>query len=150
MSFGKGKLKEAVGNGFDPNTGSLCLILNACDTDLESLRKDTELSGILSKKWSVVKTDMKLWASDPSKYKLGNLTTTLVQSTSWVVHCLVLDKGKSSKESVEKCFKNLAELSKYEGGTVHISKQFLDLVPETKDCVNVLLDKGVNVFLYKN
>jgi hypothetical protein len=150
MSFGKGKLKEDKENVMEPYTGGLCLILNVNDTNLDSLKKDTELSNMLCKKWTTVKTDMKLWAADPSKYKLGNITTTLVQSTAWIVHCLILDKGIPSVDAVKKCFKNVADLAKYEGGTVHISSKFLDLVPQAKDNLNILLDAGVNVFLYKN
>lgn len=146
----KGRLREDKANILEPESAGLALILNVCDVNLDSFKDENKLLQMLAKRWGTVRTDVKMWATDPSKYKLGNITSTLCQSTVWVVSLLCLKNKEVDKKALNDCFKKLADFAKYEGGSIHISKNFLELVPESKELLNVLLDTGLNVVTYKN
>lgn len=146
----KGRLREDKANILEPESAGLALILNVCDVNLDSFKDENKLLQMLAKRWGTVRTDVKMWATDPSKYKLGNITSTLCQSTVWVVSLLCLKNKEVDKKALNDCFKKLADFAKYEGGSIHISKNFLELVPESKELLNVLLDAGLNVVTYKN
>lgn len=146
----KGRLREDKANILEPESAGLALILNVCDVNLDSFKDENKLLQMLAKRWGAVRTDVKMWATDPSKYKLGNITSTLCQSTVWVVSLLCLKNKEVDKKALNDCFKKLADFAKYEGGSIHISKNFLELVPESKELLNVLLDAGLNVVTYKN
>lgn len=146
----KGRLREGKANILEPESAGLALILNVCDVNLDSFKDENKLLQMLAKRWGTVRTDVKMWATDPSKYKLGNITSTLCQSTVWVVSLLCLKNKEVDKKALNDCFKKLADFAKYEGGSIHISKNFLELVPESKELLNVLLDAGLNVVTYKN
>lgn len=146
----KGRLREDKANILEPESAGLALILNVCDVNLDSFKDENKLLQMLAKRWGTVRTDVKMWATDPSKYKLGNITSTLCQSTVWVVSLLCLKNKEVDKKALNDCFKKLADFAKYEGGSIHISKNFLELVPESRELLNVLLDAGLNVVTYKN
>jgi len=149
MNF-KGKLKENKENVLQPENAGLAFILNVCDKNPDSFKTENDLSKLISTRWNSVKTDLKLWATDLSKFKLGNTRTTLVQSTAWVVTFVGLESGKENTNAVKTAFNEIVNQAKYEGASVHISAKLFEVVPSAKEMLNLFLDKGVNVVLYKN
>lgn len=146
----KGLLKEDRLNILEPESAGLAIILNVSDLDLNSLKEENKLTQKLAKRWGSIRTDIKLWATDPSKYKLGNLVPTVCQSSIWTVSVLCLNNKAADLDAVKVGFKKLADFAKYEGGSVHISKELFDLIPNLKEHLEILLKNGVNVITYKN
>jgi len=147
---GKGKLKENRVNILEPENSGLSFILNPCDMNLSFLKENKGLLPVISKRWNQVQNDIKLWATDPSKYKLGNTHTTCVQSTVWVINFLCLKDSSLDDKSLVIALKKIADHSKYEGASIHVSQSAIDMTPALKDNLKIFLDKGLNVLVYKN
>lgn len=143
-----GKTKVVVGSIITPELGSLRLVLAPCGL---TGKPDTELHVVLDKKWKQAKAELKGWYSDQFDYKLGNVRTTAVQSDTWLVHALILDKeGKVDLKALQTCVKKTAALAKAEKASVHVSTLTTTAIPELGDLLaKEMIEKGTSVFFYQ-
>ena len=143
-----GKTKTVKGTILLPELASLRLILTPCS---QAGKPDSKLHTILNKKWRTVAADLKGWCAHNVDFKLGNLRQTAVQSDVWVIHALYLDKeGKVDEKALESCVKKLADLAKYEKGSVHVSTLLTEENPKLVELLQKLcLEKGTPVFFYE-
>lgn len=147
-----GKTKVVNGSILSPELGNLRLVFVPCS---EAGKPDTNLHVLLNKKWRTAAAELKGWYANHINFKLGNIQTTAVQSDTWVVHALCLAVNKDTKEvSVDEkalisCVKKLADLAKYEKGSIHVSNLTVQAVPEVVQLLNEnMVEKGTAVYFY--
>lgn len=148
----KGKLKESTNSIFTPEFTNLKIVpvllgLNG--------KPDSEFYNKMDKIWFRAKPEAKVWYGSRQYFKLGNVKETMVQSDTWVVHCVCKDeKDKLSKEAVVSCFKLLSKMAIDEKASVHLSKFVLDELSSLEDfdlktnIQELFLDKGILVCTY--
>lgn len=146
LTHGKTKVVEA--SIINPELHNLQLIFSPC-----SLlgKPDSALHAILNKKWRTVGAELKGWHSSQINFKQGSLLNTVVQSNVWVVHALCFTaEGKLDMKGLEGCVKKLAELSKMEKASVHVSTITTDAIPELVGMLNTsCVEKGISVYFYQ-
>lgn len=144
----KGKTKVVNASILSPELGNLRLVIVPCS---ESGLPETELHALLSKKWRSVNAELKGWYANHINFKLGNVQTTAVQSDTWIVHTLCFDKeGALSAKGLAACVKKLAEMAKYEKGSLHVSTLTANAMPELVELLqSECIDKGIAVYFYQ-
>jgi len=144
----KGRTKIVQGTILTPELAGLRLVLVPCSV---SGKPDTDLYGVLDRKWKAAKVELKGWFATHIDFKLGNLHTTATQSDTWCIHALCMDKDNQVDEkALVSCIKKLADMAKYEKASVHVSTLVTDAIPSITDLLTTqLLDKGINVYFYK-
>lgn len=147
----QGKLKVVNGSILNPENAGLRFVLSVNNT----LGKidNNPLYGIFDKKWKKVKEDAKGWyANKTGAYRLGAISTTAVQSDTWVIHMLCQDDNLDvNVEGLKECLKKICANAKYEKASVHVSNTLLEYVPQLKELLLThLVNEGVNVSLYNS
>ena len=144
----QGRTKLVSGSILRPELAGLRLIVVPCS---ETGKPDTQLHKLLDRKWQTVVRDLKGWFAHHIDFKLGSISTSAVQSDTWVCHALCFDKdGSLNEAAVESCVKKIAALALAEKASVHMSVLVLDAIPSMKDLVAPqLLDKGVHTYFYE-
>jgi hypothetical protein len=144
----QGKTKVVNASILSPELGNLRLLVVPCG---ESGKPETDLHALLNKKWRPVAAELKGWYANHINFKLGNVKTTAVQSDTWVVHSLCLTKeGALDEKALAGCVKKLADMAKYEKGSVHVSTLTTTAYPLLvqllqEQCIN----KGIAVYFYE-
>lgn len=143
----QGKTKVVHGTLLSPELGNLRLVLAPCG---ESGKPDTDLHSLLNKKWRSVAAELKGWYANHINFKLGNIQTTAVQSDTWIVHSLCFTKeGKLDEKALEACVKKLADMAKYERGSVHVSTLTTNAFPTLTTLLNThCVSRGIAVYFY--
>lgn len=143
-----GKTKLINGTILTPELAGLRLIMTAAS---ETGKPEDELYTLLDKKWKTAKTEFKGWYQHHVNFKLGNVHTTAVQSDTWIVHCLFLNKdGDVDEKALASCMKKMCETAKSERGSVHVSTLLTGSIPNLVDLLQeYLVEKGVNVYFYE-
>ena len=145
----QGKVKLVKGSILTPQNAGLRFILNF--TSMAG-KTDGEVYDLFDKKWAKAKSDAKAWyANKTGEYKLGAINSTAVQSDTWVMHMLCIDKdGSVDATGLQECLKKVAASAKYEHASVHVSTLFVEQFPQLKDLIDEeLLKKGISVSYYE-
>jgi len=142
-----GKAKQVNATILAPENAGLRLVLNAVG---QHGKFESKLDGVLTKKWSKVREDYKGWYATQHNFKLGWLNNTAVSSDTWVVNMLVEDKdGKLDATALQLAVKKVAELAKYEHGSVHVSTILTAAIPALQPLlVTHCIETGINVYFY--
>lgn len=143
-----GKTKVIKGTILTPEMAGLRMIVTAAP---ESGKPEDELYTLLDKKWKNAKAEFKGWYQHHINFKLGNIHETAVQSDTWIMHCLFVNKkGEVDAKALESCLKKLCEKAKFEKASVHVAKVLTQQVPDLEKLMKeYLLDKGVSVYYYE-
>lgn len=143
-----GKTKLVKGSILMPELGNLRLLIVPCS---ETGKPDGDLYSLLEKKWKTAKAEFKGWYAQHMDFKLGSVHTTAVQSDTWLLHCLCIDKNdKVDAKALAACVKKVASMAKYERGSVHVSTLVTDQMPEIMDMMNTeMIEKGTSVYFYQ-
>lgn len=144
----QGRTKLVSGSILRPELAGLRLIVVPCSA---SGKPDTQLHKLLDRKWQTVVRDLKGWFAHHIDFKLGSISTSAVQSDTWICHALCFDKdGKLDEAAVVSCVKKIAALALAEKASVHMSVLVLDAIPSMQDLVAPhLLEKGVHTYFYE-
>lgn len=143
-----GRVKVVQGSILYPENAGLRFVLNVNNL---AGKAENPLYPLLDKKWPKVKQEAKGWFNTRTgAYKLGAVTTTAVQSDTWVLHMLCQDEDlKTDTAGLEKCLKEVCKMAKYERATVHVSTLLTDAVPGLADLLSKeLVEQGVAVSFY--
>jgi len=144
-----GKLKTIQGSILSPHNAGLRFVLSVNNM---AGKPENPLFPIFDKKWKQVRQESRGWfANKTGSYKLGAITTTAVQSDTWVIHMLCQDENlKVDLTALEACLKKTADMAKYEHASVHVSSILVELVPEISELLNSqFINEGINVHLYE-
>lgn len=143
-----GKTKLVNGSILMPELGNLRLLVVPSS---ETGKPDGELYTLLEKKWKSAKAEFKGWYAHHMDFKLGSVHTTAVQSDTWLLHCLCINKkGEVDTAALAACVKKVAAMAKYERGSVHVSTLVTDQMPEIMDLMNSeMIEKGISVYFYQ-
>lgn len=146
----KGKLQDAPPGStiICPINSGIRLIVNFVGF---GLKFDKKLDKILSKVWEKVRQEYFYWSGDIKTFKPGNIKEVLVASDIMIVHMLVKNKDEVViSEALEKAMQNLANFSKTEKASVHISELLVEDVPAIKELAKKYLsDAGIHCYFYK-
>jgi len=143
----KGKVRVVQGTVSQTNTGSLAMILAVIG---ENGKPDSKTYDLLDKKWSKVKAEAKGWWQSQFDFRLGNLHQSAVQSDTWVMHLLCVNKeGVVDEKALASCLKKLTTEAQSNRASIHVSSALVDQVPQLGDQLQGLVDAGINCFLYK-
>lgn len=143
-----GKMKIVKGSILQPEGSGLRLILVAAS---ESGKPDSDLYGVLDKKWKAAKVELKGWHAVHTTFKLGSVKEVAVQSDVWLMNMLCLDKnGKVNDKALFTCLKEVCKVALYEKASVHCSTMLTDTFPQLQGLLKEhLVEKGVSVFFYE-
>ena len=114
------------------------------------LKFDSKLHKILEKVWNKVRQEYFYWSGDIKTFKPGNIKEVLVSSDIMIVHMLVKNKdGIVMADALEKALQNLANFSKVEKASVHISNLLVEEVPALKELAKKYLsESGIHCYFY--
>lgn len=146
----QGKTKLIKGSILQPENAGLRFILSINNT-LGKV-EGNPLLPIFDKKWKQVRQETKGWfANKTGAYKVGAISTTAVQSDTWVINMLCQgDDLAVDSTGLEECLKRVAVSAKYEKATVHVSTILTDAIPGLTDLLTTqLVANGVSVYYYE-
>ena len=145
----KGSVKVIKGSILTPHNAGLRFILNINNM---AGKPESPLYPIFEKKWKKVREEARGWYTNKTgAYKLGAVSTTAVQSDTWVIGMLCQDdKFETETKAVETCLKEVCKMAKYEKATVHVSTLLTDALPELEAMLQTeLVSNGVSVYFYQ-
>lgn len=145
-----GRTKLVKGSILAPENAGLRFVLSV--NNLAGKPDNHPLYPLFEKKWPKVRSEARGWyATKTGAYKIGAVSTTAVQSDTWVIHMLCQDEEqKTDTAGLEKCLKEVCKMAKYERATVHVSTLLTDAVPELMGLINSqLVEEGVSVSFYE-
>lgn len=145
-----GRTKIIKGSILAPENAGLRFVLSV--NNLAGKPDNNPLYPVFEKKWKKVREEARGWyATKTGAYKLGAVSTTAVQSDTWVIHMLAQDEEfRTDEAALEKCLEEVRKMAKYEKATVHVSTLLTDAVPELMGLLNSeLVAWGVSVYFYE-
>lgn len=148
----KGKSKVIEGSILTPHNAGLRFILSV--NNLDGKIESNPILPILDKKWKKVREETKGWfANKTGEYKLGAITTTPVQSDTWVINMLCqkskADDFEMDEAGLRGCLKKVQASAKYESATVHVSTTLTDSFEGLAELITEeLVNKGTTVYFY--
>ena len=131
-----------------PQGSGLRLVLVAAS---ESGKPDSDLYGVLDRKWKQAKVELKGWYQSRTNFKLGAVKDVATQSDVWLLNMLCLDKDNQVNEkALISCVKEVAKVAAYERASIHCSTLLTDVFPQLQELLMTnLVEKGISVFFYK-
>jgi hypothetical protein len=145
----QGKTKLIKGSILQPENAGLRFVLSINNT-LGKV-EGNPLLPLFDRKWKQVRQETKGWfANKTGAYKLGAISTTAVQSDTWVVNMLCQgDDLKVDDAGLQECLKQVSSVAKYEKATVHVSTILTTAIPNLVEYLTKqLLEAGVSVYYY--
>ena len=145
----QGKIKLIKGSILAPHNAGLRFVLSVNNM---AGKPENPLFPIFDKKWKQVREFSRGWfATKTGAYKLGAVTTTAVQSDTWVINMLCQDENvKIDLKALGTCLKQVVTMAKYEKATVHVSSLLVNAIPEITELLNThLVKNGISVYLYE-
>lgn len=146
----QGRVKVVQGSILTPHNAGLRFILSVAN--LAGKPEGNPMLPLFDRKWRKVREESRGWyATKTGAYKLGAISTTAVQSDTWVIHMLCQDENfVVDAAALEKCLTEVAKVAKYERATVHVSTVLTNELTELPDLLTkCLLDQGVSVSYYE-
>jgi hypothetical protein len=142
-----GKVKQAKNSIVTPEDAGLRFVVTLCSDDGSF---ESPLQQKLNKRWARVRQDYKGWYVERANFKMGNLLTSAVNSDTWVVHMLCLNKDKElDDKALNSCMKKLADMAKYENASAHISKELTEAFPKFAELLkDYITSNGINLYFY--
>lgn len=144
-----GRLKTLNSDASLPEAGGHRIIVNFVSTS--GNWPDSEFCKNLEKRWPAAKNEYRRGYHGQRYFKLGMIQEVNIRSDMTVANVLVYESENDSEvlneEAVKDGLKNVADLAKYNGSSVHIQKdEYWDKIAELVD--DAIIKKGINVTLY--
>jgi hypothetical protein len=145
-----GRLKKLNADASLPEAGGHRIIVNFVSTS--GNWPESEFCKNLEKRWSASKSEYRRGYHGQRYFKLGMLQEVNIRSDMTVANVLVYELDDSQEETLNEealktGLKNVADLAKYNGSSVHIHKdEYWDKMAELVD--DAIIKKGINVTLY--
>jgi hypothetical protein len=148
-----GKTKVVEGSILQPELSGLRLIMVPMGEPQKDVKYDLAqfpLYKTLERKWKQSRSEAKGWRAEGVGFKLGNIKTTLVQSDTWLVHCLMYNAdGTLDEKAFTSCLKKVADLAKAEKASVHVSAMVVEAMPQLTEVLKTqFVETGTSVYFY--
>lgn len=145
-----GRVKVIKGSILNPENAGLRFVLSI--NNLGGKPDGNPLLPIFERKWPKVKAESRGWyATKTGAYKLGAVSTTAVQSDTWVMNMLCQKEDLTvDAAALAVCLKDVCKQAKYERATIHVSTVLTNSIPEMTNLLqSELIDQGVSVSFYE-
>lgn len=153
----KGKFRKTSSTILTPENAGLRFVINPVDL---KARYENPINKFLNTKWSKPRTEFRSWFANRTGFKLGEIQQVAVQSDVWIINTLLFDEpnrvpkeayadgGKGKEPPIEKAFKKIADMAKYERATIHVTVDAFDIPEFEKLATRFFLDQGLSVYVY--